>query len=324
MAEKSVSTSEQTASSIRQIAVLGSGMIGASWSALFLASGRSVAAYDAAPDGVARLRAYVERAWPTLETLGLAKHGDPSALTFHTDAAEAVADADFVQENAPERLEVKHALYAQIEAAIQPGAVIATSTSGLTLTALQDGFRDPGALVIGHPFNPPHLIPLVEVMGNDRTRAGAVETAEALYAHCGKTTVRVRKEVPGHIANRLQAALWREAIHLVSEGVATVEDVDKAVAAGPGLRWAVMGPNMLFNLAAGDGGMRAFCDHLGPAMKTWWDDLGAPVLTPEVVEALATGVEEEAGGRGIEALGAERDAKIVAMLAAFKDVNNNH
>lgn len=313
----------ENAASIGHVAVLGAGTIGASWAALFLASGRSVAAYDPEPATEARLRRFVEQAWPTLEALGVAEGGDPGRLTFHTDAAEAVAGAPFIQENAPERLPVKHALYARIEDALAPGAIIATSTSGLTLPALQEGLRDPGGLVIGHPFNPPHLIPLVEVMANERTRPGVLETAEAFYTGCGKVTVRLRKGVPGHIANRLQAALWREAIHLVEQGVASVEDVDKAVAYGPGLRWAVMGPHMLFNLAAGDGGMRAFCDHLGPAVSSWWDDLGSPTLTPDVVDALASGIAEEEAGRSIEALAAERDEKIVAMLAAFRDVSKN-
>ncbi len=302
---------------------LGAGVIGASWTALFLAHGHPVRAYDPADGAEGRLRDYIKTAWPVMTELGLTQNGDPDALTFCAAAAEAVTGASFIQESVPERLPIKHAIYAEIEDAMGADAILSSSASGLTLSQMQAGWRDPSRMVLGHPFNPPHLVPLVEVMGNEKTAEGVVERAEAIYKALGKVTIRVRKEIAGHVANRLQAALWREAIHLVSEGVATVEDIDKAVAAGPGLRWAVMGPNMLFNLAAGDGGMRAFCDHLGPAMKTWWDDLGAPVLTPEVVEALATGVEEEAGGRGIEALGAERDAKIVAMLAAFKDVNNN-
>lgn len=308
----------ESAQSVTHVAVLGAGTIGASWSALFLASGRSVAAYDPAENAEAMLRDYIETAWPTLERLGLTERGDPTRLSFHRDPAEAVSGAQFIQENAPERLDVKHQLYGAIEEALAPGAVVSTSTSGLTLSALQEGWRDPGGLVLGHPFNPPHLIPLVELMGNGRTRDGAVDLAEAFYRDCGKETIRLNKEVPGHVANRLQAALWREAIHLVAEGVASLEDIDKAVTAGPGLRWAVMGPHMLFNLGGGPGGMQAFCDHLGPAVSSWWSTLGSPTLTPEVVAALTQGVKDEEAGRDFKTLAAERDEKLVAIMEAFR------
>ncbi|MEO1122055.1 MAG: 3-hydroxyacyl-CoA dehydrogenase family protein, partial [Pseudomonadota bacterium] len=171
-------------------------------------------------------------------------------------------------------------------------------------------------LVLGHPFNPPHLIPLVEVMGNNRTDQGVVETAEAFYQAVGKVTIRVKKEVPGHVANRLQAALWREVIHLVKEGVASVEDVDKAVWAGPGLRWAAMGPTMLFHLGAGEGGLPEFCERYTESFNRWWDDLGVLHLDPELSDLLATGVGEEARGEAPEALSARRDALISAMQTA--------
>ncbi|MEO1458904.1 MAG: 3-hydroxyacyl-CoA dehydrogenase NAD-binding domain-containing protein, partial [Pseudomonadota bacterium] len=224
------------------IAILGAGVIGASWTALFLAAGHKLAVHDPMPDAEASVRAYIAGAWPVLERLGLAAGADPEAVSFHADPAAAVEGAGFVQESVPERIEIKHALYARIEPALVPGAVVASSASGLMLSEMQAGWQDPGPLVLGHPFNPPHLIPLVEVMGNARTAPGALERAEAIYAAAGKVTIRVQREVPGHVANRLQAALWREAIHLVTSGVASVEDVDKAVWAGPGLRWAAMGP----------------------------------------------------------------------------------
>lgn len=307
-------------SDLDQTAVIGAGVIGASWTALFLAAGKSVTVHDPAEGVEAQVRDYVDRAWPTLEQLGLVKDGAPGALRFSDDPADAVTGAGFVQESVPERLPIKHALYARIEPALSPGAVVASSASGLTLSEMQDGWKDPGPLVLGHPFNPPHLIPLVEVMGNARTRPGAVDIAERFYAEVGKVTIRVNKEVPGHVANRLQAALWREAIHLVVEGVASVEDVDTAVWAGPGLRWAAMGPTMLFHLGAGAGGMAEFCARYTDSFNRWWDDLGDLHLTPEIAAELADGVGRQAAGIEPAELSARRDALIAAMQVATKNL----
>lgn len=298
-----------------ETAVLGAGVIGASWASLFLAAGKRVAVFDPTPEAEASVRAYVERAWPTLEALELVKAGaDADAVTFHNDAKRAVEGAGFIQESVPERLEMKLALYQDIEPALAPEAILATSASGLTMTEMQQGWRDPKRFVLGHPFNPPHLIPLVEVMGNDRTDEAAVLGAERFYHAVGKVTIRVRKEAPGHVANRLQAALWREAIHLVNEGVASVEDVDTAVWAGPGLRWAAMGPTTVFHLAAGPGGLASFCERYGDSFDRWWDDLGAVRLDPEVRARMVEGVMAAESDQ--ETLSAKRDDLIVAMLKA--------
>lgn len=299
------------------VACLGAGVIGASWTALFLASGRSVAVFDPADGAERALRSYVETAWPTLERLGLAIRGRPDAVTFHATAADAVEGAGFVQENVPERLAIKHAVFAEIEPALGAEAVVASSASGLTLGQMQGGWADPGRFVLGHPFNPPHLIPLVEVMGNDLTAEGVVEAAEAFYADIGKITIRVRKEVPGHVANRLQAAVWREAIHLVLEGVASVGDVDRAMWAGPGLRWATMGPTQLFGLGAGAGGLAAFCDHFADTFNGWWDGLGTPRLDDETAALLVAGLAEATGGAPVAQQTAARDAMIEAVLEAL-------
>lgn len=303
-------------SEMSHIAVLGAGVIGASWSALFLAAGRRVTMYDPNPDAETNTRAYIENAWPTLTTLGLTKRGDPEALRVAKTAAAAVEGAEFVQENVPERLAVKHATFAEIEPALAPDAIVASSASGLTLGQMQAGWADPSRFVLAHPFNPPHLIPLVELMGNAHTGPGVVDRAEAFYRDVGKVTIRIQKELPGHVANRLQAAVWREAIHLVQSGAASVGDVDKAMWAGPGLRWAAMGPSMLFNLGAGPGGLAAFCDHFGDTFNGWWDGLGTPHLDAETAELLVAGVTEAAAGRSIDALAAERDSLITAMLLA--------
>lgn len=300
----------------QKTAVLGAGVIGASWAALFLASGRDVAVYDPSPNAENMVRDYVENAWPTLIELGLAVEGRRGELSFHATATEAVAGAEFVQESVPERIAIKHALYAEIEPVLLPGAIIASSASGLTLSEMQAGWKNPRNFVLGHPFNPPHLIPLVEVMGNDRTAEEAVIGAEEFYTLVGKVTIRLNREVPGHVANRLQAALWREAIHLVKTGVASVEDVDKAVWAGPGLRWAAMGPTMLFHLGAGEGGLAAFCERYTDSFNRWWDDLGTLHLDPTLSSDLMAGVQQESRSKSPAELSKQRDALITAMQKA--------
>lgn len=301
-------------------ACLGAGVIGASWTALFLASGRSVAVHDPAPGAEKAVRDYVETAWPALESLGLTANGNPDAVTFHSSAAEAVAGAGFVQENVPERVAVKHAVFAEIEPALDAQAIVASSASGLTLGQMQAGWRDPTRFVLGHPFNPPHLVPLVEVMGNDRTAPGVEDAAAAFYEAVGKTTIRVRREVPGHVANRLQAAIWREAIHLVTSGVASVEDVDKAVSAGPGLRWAAMGPTTLFSLGAGPEGLAAFCAHFKDTFNGWWADMGQVWLDEATIAQMVEGARAAAHGQSHAEMSARRDAMIVALQKALRDL----
>ncbi|KUM28585.1 3-hydroxyacyl-CoA dehydrogenase [Mesorhizobium loti] len=302
---------------VNHTAVLGAGVIGASWTALFLASGYSVSVFDVSDTAEAQVRNYVEQAWPVLKDLGLAENGNPDRVSFHKSAVKAVDGAQFVQESVPERINIKHELFAKIEPALAPDAIVASSASGLTLSEMQAGWKNPGRFVLGHPFNPPHLIPLVEVMGNERTADGAVAMAERFYASVGKVTIRVNREVPGHVANRLQAAVWREAIHLVKTGVASVEDVDKAMWAGPGLRWAAMGPTMLFHLGAGEGGLAAFCQRYTDSFNRWWDDLGVLHLDPEMSGRLVAGVTEEAQGKPVSDLSSQRDALITATLKAI-------
>ncbi|MCR9255727.1 MAG: 3-hydroxyacyl-CoA dehydrogenase NAD-binding domain-containing protein [Alphaproteobacteria bacterium] len=305
------------------IAVVGGGVIGASWASLFTAAGHPVVAYDPAGDAEADMRAYSARARETLIDLGLPRAAEPAPMRFAGSAAEAVRGAYFIQESVPERLEIKQALYAEVEPEVGPEAVFSSSTSGLMLSDLQAGWKDPSRLLIGHPFNPPHLIPLVELLANERTAPDVLEKAEALYAACGKVTIRLNKEVPGHVANRLQAALWREAIDLVRQGVASVEDLDKAIWAGPGLRWAAMGPHMLFHLGAGDKGLEVFCERLSPAFHSWWASMRDLPLDGETVATLAKGVAEAQGDRSMEALMAERDALILAMLKNTKSLRED-
>jgi len=301
---------------IDRVAVIGTGTIGMSWAALFLARGLAVSASDPAPEAEARLRRFVEDAWPVLALLGPVAPAPPQQLlTFYPHPEAAAAGAGFVQENAPERETLKQELLARIDAVLPPDIVIASSSSGLLISRLQSRCRHPERVVLGHPFNPPHLIPLVEVVGGARTAPIAIEQAMAFYAAIGKRPIHIRREIAGHVANRLQAALWREAVHLVAAGVASVADVDTAISEGPGLRWALMGPHLTFHLAGGAGGMAHFLEQLGPPLESWWNDLGAPTLSPEVREALTAGVAAEAGGRDIASLAAERDRFLVELLS---------
>lgn len=304
--------------------IVGTGTIGASWAALFLARGWLVRCTDPGAGAGGFLRDYVARAWPVLSELGATTESFDRAserLSFHADV-ESVADgASFIQESGPERIDLKRRLYAQLEDAAPADAVIASSTSGLMPSDLQSEMRNPERFLVGHPFNPPHLIPLVEVVGGRLTSPSAIERAIAIYATLGKRPIHVRKEVPGHIANRLQAALWREAVHLVAEGVADVADIDAAVVAGPGLRWAIMGPHMTFHLGGGDAGLEGFIDHLGPAVRTWWDDLGEPTIDAGLKQKLAAGVADEAAGQGVRALGEQRDRQLVHLLKTVSPIS---
>ena len=229
-------------------------------------------------------------------------------------AEAAVRDVDFVQECAPESRDIKIPLFAKLDSLLPPSVILASSSSGLTMSEIQSSCRHPERCVIGHPFNPPHLIPLVELVGGAKTSPRTLDRTHDFYTRMGKRVVRLHKEVPGHVANRLQAALWREAVHLVAEGVVSVADVDAAVCWGPGLRWGLMGPNLIFHLGGGEGGISHFLDHLAGPFSEWWKDLGHPVLTPELKSKLVQGVHVEVAGRSIAALVKQRDARLVRLL----------
>jgi carnitine 3-dehydrogenase len=302
---------------VERVAVLGAGTIGASWTAQFLARGLEVAVWDPHPDTADRVGAFVERAWPTLARLGMAEGADPTRIIVHADPAAAVEGAALIQESGPEQLATKRDLYARIDQALAAETVVASSTSGIMPSDLQAGRVGPERYVVGHPFNPPHVIPLVEVVGGSATDPAVVEWTAAFYAAIGKRPIVVRREVVGHVANRMQAALYREAIHLVLEGVASIDDVDTAISQGPGLRWALMGPHMSHHLAGGAGGMRHCLEHIGPAATGWWADLGRPELTPAVIERLVADFEATAPPPIVQ-LEAERDALLVALLETIR------
>ncbi|MGY4099731.1 3-hydroxyacyl-CoA dehydrogenase NAD-binding domain-containing protein [Nocardia sp. R16R-3T] len=298
-----------------RVAVIGTGVIGAGWAALFLARGLDVTAFDPAPGAEQRLRAAVENAWPVLTRLGLSAGATPERLRFAASAAAAVADAQFVQESGPERTDLKQRLLAELDQAAPADVPIASSSSGLMPSQLQDMCRDhPERVLVGHPFHPAYLIPLVEVVPGQRTEPAIVDASMAYYAAVGKRPILVHKEVPGHLANRLQAALWREAYSLVERGVADVADIDAAIAHGPGLRWALLGPLVNQHLSGGPGGMAHVLEHLGPPAQAWMDDLGAPRLTPELAARLVCGVDDELAEIDQESMVAQRDELLVELL----------
>lgn len=295
-----------------RIAILGAGLVGLSWTALFLHHGASVTVWDPA---AAALDAVEARMVPPLAALArLSPPVDPPGrLVCAASLAEAVAGADLVQENAPERIPLKHALYAEIEAAAPPEAIIASSTSSLTWSELVPGMARPERFLTAHPFNPPHLVPLVELYG---TSEATLARAEGIYRAAGRHPVRLKKDATGHIANRLASALWREAVNMVAEGIADVEAIDEALVHGPGLRWSVVGAHMAYHLGGGPGGIEAYLEHLGPSQERRWLSLGQPRLTPKVRAAIVEGVRREAAGRDIPTLEAQRDEALIAALRA--------
>ena len=303
-----------TGRSIRRVAVIGTGVIGASWAALFLARGLDVVASDPAVGAEQRLRETVAKLWPVLERLGLADGASRERLSFTDDVAAAAEQADFVQESGPEREDTKREVFRRLDAAAPPDVILATSSSGLLPTRIQAACARPERVLVGHPFNPPHLVPLVEVVGGEGTSEDAVASAMAFYAALGKHPIRIRRELVGHVANRLQAALWQEAFHLVDIGAVTVAEIDAAIAHGPGRRWALMGPCPLNHLSGGPGGIAHTLDHLGPLMEAMWDDLGRPRLTPELKRRLAQGVADELAGNDVDAMVAERDRILVDLI----------
>lgn len=299
---------------IRRVAIVGTGVIGASWAAQYLARGLDVIATDPAPSAEANLRKYVDDAWPQLRAIGLSPGASKDRLSFTADMKEALAKADFVQENGPERPDFKMKLFADMDAATPADSIIASSSSGIIPSVMQSQSKHPERVLVGHPFNPPHIIPLVEVVGGTKTSPEAIQRAMAFYRSIGKKPVHLHKELPGHVGNRLQSALYREVMYLIEQGVLSVADADDAVSWGPGLRWGVMGPSLQWHLGGGAGGIQHFMDHLMDPMANSFKGLGNPQVTPELKKTIAEGVLQEAGGRPVEQLAKEENELLVGLL----------
>jgi 3-hydroxyacyl-CoA dehydrogenase len=299
---------------IQRVAIVGTGVIGASWAAYYLSRGLDVIATDPAPNAEANLRKYVDEAWTLLSTVGLMPGASRDRLAFTTDMKEALSNADLVQENGPERPDFKMKLFADMDELTPPDSLIASSSSGITPSVMQSKCARPERVVVGHPFNPPHVIPLVEVVGGAKTSPEVIQRAMEFYASIGKKPIHLRKELPGHVANRLQAALYREMLYLIEQDVLSVEEMDAAVSYGPGLRWGVMGQSLQWHLGGGAGGIKHFMDHLMDPLQGMMKALGTPQITPELKQKVVDGVIREAGVRSVDQLAQEENEVLVGLL----------
>src|SRR5437870_11802226 len=300
---------------IRNVAIVGTGVIGASWAAYYLSRGLDVIATDPAPNAEASLRKYVDEAWTLLSSMGLKPGASRDRLAFTTDMKQALSKADLVQENGPERPDFKMKLFAEMDEATPLDSLIASSSSGITPSVMQSKCKHPERCVVGHPFNPPHIIPLVEVVGGSKTSPEAIQQALAFYSSIGKKPIYLRKELPGHVANRLQLALYREVLYLIQQDVLSVKDADDAVSYGPGLRWGVMGPNLQWHLGGGPGGIQHFMEHLMEPLAGMMKALGTPDITPDLKRTIVDGVMREASGRSVEQLAEEENELLVGLLS---------
>jgi carnitine 3-dehydrogenase len=306
---------------VHRVCCIGAGPIGAGWTAYFLARGYEVTVYLHEPGEESSLRSLIDTAWISLESLGLAEGASLDNLRCTSDLSDAVAEAEFVQESAPEELQLKQTLYAKLGRLVPADVVIASSTSGLPMSDIQAHCSTPQRTVVGHPFNPPYLLPLVEIVGGVKTAPNAVKWLVSFYRIAGKAPLVLAKEIPGFIATRLQEAIWREALHMIANGEATVEDIDFAIVNGPGPRWAMMGPCLIYHVGGGEGGMAYCLEQFGPSLKLPWSRLEAPELTPELRAELIEGSRREAADRDYATLNSERDRGLVAIQKALRASN---
>ena len=306
---------------VKSVACIGMGVIGCGWASHFSAQGIEVHAWDPDSKSEELFKRTIEQAWPSMEKLGLASGASPDLVVFHKNIETAVENCSLVQESSPERLELKQKLLSTIDKACDTDCVIASSTSGYLVSdlALHCSVA-PERIVVGHPFNPVYLLPLVELVAGPQTSSATMDRAEEIYSNSGKTVLRLEKEIDGFIADRLQEAMWREALHMVANGEATVEQLDLSITAGPGLRWALMGPMLTFHLAGGEGGMAHMLDHFGPSLQSPWTRLKAPKLTESLRNAVVDGCSEEADGRSVADLVLERDKGLTAIIQTLNEL----
>src|SRR6202030_3863457 len=307
---------------IHRIAIVGTGVIGASWAAQYLARGFDVIATDPGSNAEANLRKYVDEAWPDLTSIGLSQGASRDRLSFTIDMKEALSKADLVQENAPERPDFKMKLYSQMDEVTPVDSLLASSSSGITPSVIQSKCKHPERVVIGHPFNPPHIIPLVEVVGGSKTSPEAIQQAINFYASIGKKPIHLKKELPGHVANRFHAALYREMLYIIEQGILSVEDTDACVSFGPGLRWGVMGQSLQWHLGGGEGGIKHFMDHLMDPLAVMMKVLGTPNITPELKQKVVDGVMREAGNRSVDELAQAENEVIIGLLRSRAQSEN--
>jgi carnitine 3-dehydrogenase len=306
---------------VKTLGLLGTGVIGGGWAARAMHFGIDVIAADVKPEMERWIREAVANAEPALSRLTLAPLPPKGKLSFTTDLLAMARQADFIQENIPEQLELKQRVLADVSRAAAPDVIIASSTSGLMPSDLQLRMSGPERFLVGHPFNPVYLLPLVELVGGKQTSPETIAAARAFYVYIGMHALHVRHEVPGHLTDRLQEAMWREILHMVNEGVATTGELDESVIYGPGLRWAAMGMNLIYHLAGGESGMRHMLEQFGPCLKWPWTKLEAPELTTELIDRMVTGTQEQAQGRSIRELERLRDEYLVAIQQVLRQSN---
>ncbi|WP_018123310.1 3-hydroxyacyl-CoA dehydrogenase NAD-binding domain-containing protein [Desulfovibrio oxyclinae] len=304
---------------IKTVGILGAGVIGGGWALHFLRNGFDVVAFDPGPGAKEKLLRMVDENWPTLEKLGLSDGASKDRLRFADSLKEMVEQVQFIQESAPENLESKQELYKTLGELASPDTILCSSTSGFAMSDIQKKCDTPERTVVGHPFNPPYLVPFMEVVGGDDSDPRLVDKTAEFFESTGKKVIRMNRELPGFIANRLQEALWREALHMVAEGEATVDEIDASIAYGPGLRWAIMGPCLTFHMAGGEGGMAHMLDHFGPALEEPWTRLKAPELTSTLRDRMVDGCEKAAKGRSCDDLVRERDECLIRIMNALDE-----
>lgn len=298
---------------IKKVAVIGGGVIGMSWASLFLARGLRVVVVDPRPAAEGELEAFVRKAWPMMKALDLTVTDDVQKADFSHHVG-SLTDIDLVTECGPDRIDLKRAIMRELEAVIDPDVIISSSTSSLLASDIQSEALHPERIMVGHPMNPPHLVPMVEMVGGRLTSEQTLEDARIFYEKMKRVTIRVRNEVVGHLANRLTSALFREAVSIVDQGIGSVEDVDKAITYGPGMRWALMGPHLTYHLGGGSGGYRHYLDHLGPTQEARWKELGTPKLTAELKEALISGLDKELQSQDVSTLTERRDEALAELF----------
>ncbi|MCH1477826.1 MAG: 3-hydroxyacyl-CoA dehydrogenase NAD-binding domain-containing protein [Arenicellales bacterium] len=307
-----------TQQEIKTIALVGGGVIGGGWATRCLANGLNVVVTDPRPESRDYVERMIDEAWPILEAADLIAES-AGQLSFADNIEAAVAQADFVQENVPEREDLKIAIHQEISENVRADVVIASSSSGLLPSRLQSQCKHPERLLIGHPFAPVYLLPLVEVVGSEQTSSDAVSRAGAFYRSIGMRPLHVRREIEAYIADRLQESLYREALHLIDQGVATVAEIDAAVTGGPGLRWAFMGTFLAWHLGGGPGGMRHTIEQFGPALELPWSHMKAPELTDELKRRIVEGCEDESGDRVFSEMERRRDRCLVEIQKVLKE-----
>ena len=302
------------------VSIIGTGVIGAGWAARFIASGHHVQAYDPSPRSLKKLKTDVKKALISLSKIGLHKNASIKNLTYHNNLKDALKDTSFVQENAPEKEKLKTSLLKEIDQLLDKKILIASSSSGLLPTKIQSKCKFPNRVLIGHPFNPVYLLPLVEIVMGKKTSQQSALKLKKIYESIGMKPLMVRKEIEGYISDRLQEALWRESLHLIKDGIASTEEIDDAIVYGPGLRWAFMGVCLTFHLAGGEEGMKHMLEQFGPALKLPWTKLKAPELNKKLKDRMISGTKKQAGKFSIDDLEKQRDFFLIEIM---KTLNNN-